>query len=413
MILKLYKAVEPTFGKLVKWAGRFKKATKAVSTVLGTTSLSFAMVSGVMNVTVPVAATTAACLKRVNSPQAINSCETTAGTALPYYQGAEQSSSRCVSSYQTLSNFLNGLIDPITAGIFQLIGQLVEAFRKVAEPLLEMIGKIVDAAEQTFTQIYCCGTPYVFQQGVKLVGGVMNLATCPLDGMIEAVQNAAGSLASVLTNKLGAVISLVLKPLKDATGGLNFGYATVDGTFAADPASCAATAPAITYPVYNPFQELIDAAVPEVAVEPFNFDLFGSIRDSCKSAVDGVFNAYDCCQAFLPLQDGQVCDPTMSFVPGLRCSQCVNSFGYDYRTGLVKCGPQPCIPDSHQCGLGSTCNGCCSGSSSYWFGKAFTACGQEPCWGTDTLCAWGTSCRNCCRGDSMKIRRGLLGRYCN
>ena len=304
-------------------------------------------------------------------------------------------SKKCPSVFESIAKVLSALANAIKESVFKAIQKAVEALEKVLKPIMDTINKIMKEIKDHLSEAYCCATPYGLQVGLKVIGQVLDLATCPVDGMQKGIDAAMKVLEDAMNNMIKMVLTKILAPVSN----IALLVPTID---AGSVKTCKIDFPSVSTKMVYPFQPWIDALKydkPSVAVFEHAALAFGNeIINTCKDAANevGTKLKHDCCKDYRPLSDGKFCDPTSS-VPYKKCTQCssgTHSWWFD--RFHIACGKAPCGKDGAHCGLGTTCNQCCNGHS-YWWGKAFTACGKEPCWGDGKRCGLGTTCKACCR----------------
>ena len=71
----------------------------------------------------------------------------------------------------------------------------------------------MDEIKKHLGEVYCCTTPFVIQAGLKFLSQVMDLATCPVDGLQNGVQAAMEEVEKEMNNMLNSVIKKVLAPV--------------------------------------------------------------------------------------------------------------------------------------------------------------------------------------------------------
>lgn len=314
----------------------------------------------------------------------------------PMVTSASQGGAACANTLGTIANLLQTIVNALKESLFNAIQAAVEQLEKVLQPIITMIEKVVSQVTQKLNEVYCCTTSLHLQGGLKLLGQVMDMATCPLDGAIAGIESALTLLEDELNKLINQLLSKLLQPVAN----VEVAYPQVQAG-SVDPVSCKIVHPSIVMKKVNPFAPWLEAVKDDKpSTEVFKHAAFAfgnGIKDACNAAA-GEFGKNlnkDCCIFHKPLSDGKFCDPT-NIIPYKKCSQCTsgrNTWWFD--RSHVACGKTPCGKDGARCGVGTSCKNCCNGHS-YWDKLLFTACGREPCWGDGARCALGTTCKNCC-----------------
>lgn len=306
----------------------------------------------------------------------------------------------CPKTFEAIAKKLDEMAAALKAvadTVFKAIKKAIDAVRKALQPVMDAIKKIMKEVGKHLSEAYCCLTPFHLQVGLKFLGQIMDLATCPADGARIGLENAMLLLEAEMNKMVKNVILKLVAPVSNVA----ILVPTIDeGSVSAT--TCSIKFPTVSSEIQKPFQPWVDALKvekPSTSVFSEAAAAFGtSIKKACDDALGEVGKGlgHDCCRDHRPLKDGSFCDPA-SLIPYKKCTQCSSGkHSWWFDRFHIACGKAPCGKDGRPCGKGTTCNQCCNGHS-YWWSKAFTMCGKEPCWKDGRACALGTTCNACCR----------------
>ena len=442
-LLKILKMIQPRITNIVNvWS----KLTKVMNFLSGTLKAEQAVVSATAGMlkggsaldkqAIACVAATSSCVddKTVTESNARFNVTFNAG-----YNGIN-ACNRAMDSLESIANDILGqVLNFINKNVLAPIAEALDALERALKPVLDAIQKVLDAIAKFATVAYCCNSPYFLGKTVELAGKIFDVATCPVDGVLNTLNSAVTTLVAAVMTQIDKVINLLIAPIVAAAQKLqdiNFAYPAISQNFAFDAQSCLLTMPVFSMQKFSPFSDIVDAltidstpiGIPELP------NLVKEIEKSCNSALNDLTNIDEgsCCRDHVPaIKDGDTCDPTgmgptryscyamcqsnkhdtrpdlstrCGVSPpwedgelcgaGTTCNKCKNGYEYWWSKALTACGSEPRWADGTPCGAGTTC-GACKNPSSYWWSKAFTMCGSEPGWADGTVCADGTTCKAC------------------
>ena len=394
---KLLEQVDSRLDKVKSLMDKIGKAFTAIATTFKGLVLSAKTAKTGYSTAASVTSTSISCTSKTEICTDDTTVETHNANIKASVSSQVKSSATCPKVFSTIANTLKAIANAVKEAVFKAIKDALDKLWKVLKPIMDTLEDILDEIKNHLSEAYCCATPYGLQVGLKVIGQVLDLATCPVDGLNKGLDAAMKVLEDAMNNMINLVLSKILSPVSN----IALLVPTLDAG-SVQASSCKFDLPTIKTKMVYPFQPWLDALKydkPSLATFKHAAMAFGNeIVNTCKEAADEIGKGLkkDCCLDYKPLSDGKFCDPT-SNVPYKKCTQCTSgTHSWWFDRFHIACGKSPCGRDGSHCGLGTTCNQCCNGHS-YWYKKAFTACGKEPCWGDGAHCALGTTCKACCR----------------
>ena len=380
-------------GKLSNVFKRISRAFRAIFVSTGTAQLGYAAAALVTEGAIGCTNKTAQCEDDSNVEYYHSGIKNAVSTHLA-------ASKVCPKTFQAIAEKLDRMAAALKAvanTVFKAIEDAINAVRQALQPVMDAIEKVMKEVGKHLSEAYCCLTPLHLQVGLKFLGQIMDLATCPADGARKGLENTMLLLEAEMNKLVKEMIVKLVAPVSNVAilvPTVNAGSVST--------ATCSIRLPTVSSKIEKPFQLWIDALKvekPSISVLSEAPAAFGkSVKKACDDALGEVGKGlgHDCCRIYHPLKDGLFCDPT-NVVRYKRCTQCASgTHSWWFDRFHIACGKAPCGKDGKPCGKGTTCNQCCNGHS-YWWSKAFTMCGKEPCWKDGRRCALGTTCNACCK----------------
>ncbi|CAK8990731.1 Extracellular protease [Durusdinium trenchii] len=382
-------------------SGLEKAATVLKTSKYGTLALSKA--SGLAETAVSSVIT---CVKTTGACTDDDALEIVSTAAYPNVVVQHGAMKGCATVFNAIKSALQKVADALKSAIMDAIAKVLEAVEKVLTPIIDAIQKIIDAINKALTEAQCCVLPYASQVIGKTLSNAIDLVSCPVDGLFDALFKEVEKLVSTVKNNIMVLIKNLIKPILNLMRKATIQLPELSWK----SEKCRLGKPSLSMKTVNPFQDILDYPFPsETQSITFSPNVLGNIKQQCSDALKA-FNKDmfdDCCVALKGyLNDGDFCDPTGN-VPYKRCTMCRNGdFEFWVHKFHTACGQQPCLNDKTICALGTSCNDCCNGHS-YWYSKASTRCGKEACWKDGAICALGTTCKACCNGNSYWAKKAF------
>lgn len=151
------------------------------------------------------------------------------------------SSQTCPTTLAAIANVLRTMAESVKESVFKAIASAVESVRRTLQPIIDAITNIMKEVRKHLTIDYCCATPFLLQQGFKVLSQLTDLATCPVDGAQKGLEAAKVDLARALNNMINFVLSKLLSPVRNIpilVPAINPG--------SAQRSSCSVTYPTVT-----------------------------------------------------------------------------------------------------------------------------------------------------------------------